>query len=344
MKKAILRGPKDLRIETLESPNMNLNPDDLYIKTEISAFKIGTDRGNYEGAEVVPGANHYPRGVGDSNLGRIEKIGSNVKNFKIGDRVVTRAEHQSEYIYNQNASIVKVPENVDSEDAVFCHLYTLSAQCYRKANFTPGENVAIIGVGVLGLGAIALGPLFGARTIAIANSEIRLEMAKKMGAHAGFLSDDKDLNLKLEEFTNKQGVDLVILTANPWPAYKTSVDIVRPGGRVSIVSLLGRGEKKLDFNPLELDTFYGKGIHLVAVNGESAYLYPHGRTERHEDKGDRFSWNNLCDYVLALMSDGNLEPKKLITHRLDYTDISEAYDMAFERNKNMLGVIFKWNT
>ena len=187
MKKAILRGPKDLRIETLESPNMNLNPDDLYIKTEISAFKIGTDRGNYEGAEVVPGANHYPRGVGDSNLGRIEKIGSNVKNFKIGDRVVTRAEHQSEYIYNQNASIVKVPENVDSEDAVFCHLYTLSAQCYRKANFTPGENVAIIGVGVLGLGAIALGPLFGARTIAIANSEIRLEMAKKNGCSCWIL-------------------------------------------------------------------------------------------------------------------------------------------------------------
>ena len=149
-----------------------------------------------------------------------------------------------------------MPENVDSEDAVFCHLYTLSAQCYRKANFTPGENVAIIGVGVLGLGAIALGPLFGARTIAIANSEIRLEMAKKMGAHAGFLSDDKDLNLKLEEFTNRQGVDLVILTANPWPAYKTSVDIVRPGGRVSIVSLLGRGEKKLDFNPLELSLIH----------------------------------------------------------------------------------------
>ena len=72
-----------------------------------------------------------------------------------------------------------------------------------------------------------------------------------------------------------RGIDLVILTANPWPAFRTSVEIVRPNGRVSIVSLMGRGEPPLDFNPLAMEWFYAKGISLIAVHGEDAQLYPH---------------------------------------------------------------------
>ena len=66
-------------------------------------------------------------------------------------------------------------------------------------------------------------------------------MAKRMGAHAAYLSDDPDLEEELDAFTNGRGIDLVILTANPWPAYKTSVEIVRPNGRVSIVQSYGTG-------------------------------------------------------------------------------------------------------
>ena len=66
-----------------------------------------------------------------------------------------------------------MPESVHPEDGVFAHLYTLSAHCYRKAFFRPGENVAVIGLGVLGLGAVAIGPLFGARVVGLGNSPVR---------------------------------------------------------------------------------------------------------------------------------------------------------------------------
>ena len=167
-----------------------------------------------------------------------------------------------------------MPPGVDPEDAVWSHLYTLSGFCYRKAAFEPGENVAVVGLGVLGLGAVALGPLFGARLVALGNSPVRMEMARSMGAHEAFLSSDPDLAAKLDRFTDGVGIDLVILAANPWPAYRTAVQVVRNGGRVSIVSLLGRGEEKLDFNPLVLDWFYDKGISLIAVNGSAGYRFP----------------------------------------------------------------------
>ncbi|MBM3265653.1 MAG: zinc-binding dehydrogenase [candidate division Zixibacteria bacterium] len=334
MKIAVLHGPRDLRIE--EHPlETSLQPHQIRVETRISALKIGTDRGNYEGAERVPGAPDYPRWVGDSNLGVVRETGTAVTRFKPGDRVISRYPHQSEYVADEHEIIVTVPDGVENEDAVWGHLYTLSAICYRKALFQPGENVAVVGLGVLGLGAVALGPCFGGRVAAIGNSPLRTEMALRMGAHITGLSDDPGLPALLEDFTQGQGIDLVILTANPWPALRTACRIVRENGRVAIVSLPGRGEPALDFNPLSMEWFYLKGISLIAVNGQCPALYPAIR-------GDRFSWENMCRHTLSLMADGRLEPKRLITHRMHYSQIAEAYEMIYRREKNMLGVIFNW--
>ena len=351
MKIAILHGPKDLRIEEQPLDTENLKPHDVWAEAEITAFKIGTDRGNYEGAEQVPDAPGYPRWVGDSSLGVVRGVGSEVTRFKVGDRVAARESHRSEFIADEFSSIVKVPDGVDSEDAVWAHLYTLSGLCFHKAFFRPGETVAVVGLGVLGLGAVALGPLFGGRVVGIGNSPIRLEMAERMGAHAAYLSDDPDLSTKLDEFTDGVGIDLVILTANPWPAYRTSLEIVRNNGRVSIVSLLGRGEPPLEFNPLAMQWFYLKGISLIAVNGAAGYLYPEQPKRQSADSRgfyarppaeERFSWNRSCEHLLSLMAEGKLEPKRLTTHRLHYTEMAQAYEMAYQREKSMLGVVFSW--
>jgi polar amino acid transport system substrate-binding protein len=230
---------------------------------------------------------------------------------------------------------------VDDEDAVFAHLYALSAHCYHKAHFKPGENVAVVGLGVLGLGAVALGPLFGGRVVGIGNSPLRLEMARQMGAHETLLFDDANLLARLDDFSEGAGIDLVILTANPWPAYRTALEIVRPNGRVSIVSLLGRGEAQLDFNPLSMQRFYIKGISLIAVSGPAGYLYPNdGADPMHTQ--DRYAADRTAAHVLSLMADGRLEPKRLITHRFHHTQMVEAYEMAYYREKGMLGVIFYW--
>jgi len=342
MKIAMLHGPRDLRIEEQPLDTGHLAPDEIWVQTEITAFKIGTDRGNYEGAEPVPGAPDYPRWVGDSNLGVVRGVGSAVTRFRVGDRVITRQPHQSEYVIPESAvGATRVPEGVHPEDAVFTQLYSLSAHCYRRGHFVPGENVAIVGLGVLGLGAVALGPLLGARVVALGNSPLRLEMAERVGAHAAYLSDDPDLLGKLDAFTHGDGIDLVILTANPWPAYRTAVEVVRPNGRVAIVSLPGRGEAPLDFNPLAMDWFYRKGLSLIAVSGPVGYGYPRA-AGRGGDLENRFAADRACAFVLSLMAEGRLEPKRLVTHRLHYSEMERAYEMAFRRDKSMLGVVFDW--
>lgn len=334
----ILYDAGDLRLEEEDFDPSHLGPREVWVKTLVSAFKIGTDRGNFEGAEYVPGAPDYPRGVGDSSFGIVQEVGSEVGHLQPGSRVVTGQNHQSDYIAAADGALAEVPDDVDPEDAVFTNLYALSAHCYHKALFRPGETVAVVGLGTLGLGAVALGPAFGARVLAVGNSDLRCQWATKVGAHASVRYDDPKLEERVDAFTAGKGIDLVILTANPWPAYQTSVEICRIDGRVAIVSLLGRGEQALDFNPLKLEWFYAKGISLVAVNRGDAALYPPAEgVDVHQG-----TWRHRA-HVLQLMADGLVRPSMLVTHRLHYSELLQAYEMAIRREKNMMNVLFDWS-
>ena len=85
-----------------------------------------------------------------------------------------------------------------------------------------------------------------------------------------------------------------------------------------------------------MEWFYNKGISLIAVSQQAGYLYP--------TPENRFDDIRACAHTLSLMAEGRLEPKRLITHRFHYTEMVEAYEMAFHREKSMLGVIFNWDT
>ena len=114
---------------------------------------------------------------------------------------------------------------------------------------------------------------------------------------------------------------------------------MRRDGRVAIVSLLGRGEEDLDFNPLAMQLFYDKAVTLIAVSGGDPSLYPRPA----ELSGMAAGTRHHRPHVLQLMADGVLRPSKLITHRLHYTEMQQAYDLAFKRDKTMMNVVFDWS-
>ena len=301
--------------------------------------------------------------------------------FKVGERIVTRWPHQSDYVFDERTGdavdnfeygtdpedaeggsagadgnddngnfgdlggMLKVPTSVAAEDAVWAWLWTLSAQCYYKSLFRPGETVAVVGLGTLGMGCIALGKPLGARIIGIANSPLRADMAMNNGADATFLYSDPDLQQKISDFTAGDGVDLVILTANPFPAHKTACEIVRNNGRVGIVALTGRGEPAPEFNPLDMNLFYAKGISLVAITGPEGDLYPAMDERTPWDSGyPLVTGSKAGRFTMELIEKGRLMPSKIITHRLASRDIPQAYDLIYERSKELLGCIFEWDT
>jgi len=327
MKQAILHGPCDLRIEDLDLDTDNLSPGQIWVQTEVTALSTGTDRGNYEGSEQVPGAPTYPRWIGYSNVGRVRAVGSAVERFQVGDRVFATKPHMSDYITSEMDTVVKVPDQISAEAAVFAKLYHLGFHSLMQGQFEWGKNIAVIGLGVIGLGTVELACSLGSRVIAIGNDDFRLAKAREAGAYGVFNSNDPEVADKVRALTKGADIELVVLAANPWSAYAMGMEILSKNGTMAILSLPGRGEPQVEFNPLALKWIYAKSPTIIAA---------------HQNYPEAAHLHSALDYILFLMEEKKIYPERLITHRLPYDRMVEAYEMAVERNKSMIGAVFTW--
>src|SRR5262249_3122752 len=158
----------------------------------------------------VPGAPNYPRWVGYSNVGIVRKAGAQIEDFNPGQRLFSSKPHQSAYIANQQDMLVPIPDAVSSEEASLVYLTELGLAALRQAKYETGENVVVVGLGVIGLCTVWLARLMGAKVVGIANSAIRRDLALKLGAHASMLSDEDRLLPKIGDILGEAGADIVI--------------------------------------------------------------------------------------------------------------------------------------
>lgn len=335
MQRAILYGAGDLRIEDAPLEADTLPPGHIYVETEVSALSTGTDLGNYLGdSTYVPGAPPYPRWVGYSNVGVIRRVGDGVEKWAPGMRVFSTKPHQSAYVAEQNELLIRIPDDVPTEEATLSYLTHLGLAALRQARYEPGENVAVVGLGVIGLCAIWLARAMGAKVVGISNSPLRNEVAAKLGTHAALLSDDKGLHAKLKEIFGEVGADIVVLTANPWSAYRLSMEIARYFGRVSILGFPGRGQASPDFNPMDSRWVYGKQLTLLGAGfAPKVDCAPQDL---------RFNTRRNLEYIVDMMSFYRPRIGSVISHRFPYQRMKEAYELAKGHSKELVAAVFDW--
>jgi threonine dehydrogenase-like Zn-dependent dehydrogenase len=311
LKQAILYGARDLRMEERTLDGAALRPEEVYVESEVTALSTGTDLANYLGRSTeIPGAPDYPRPVGYSNVGVIRRVGATVRGLRAGQRVFALKPHQSAYIAGEKELLVPVPEAVSSEAAALAYLAQLGLVALRRARYRAGETVAVVGLGVIGLCAVGVARAVGAKVFGVANSPLRAELARRMGAEAMDAAE----------------ADIVVLTANPWEAYQAAVEMVRPFGRISILGFPGRGQPPTDFNPLDPRWFYGKSLTLIGAGKVRANLR-----------------RNL-ECILDWMAAGTLRLEPVISHRLPADEMRIAYERAAEHDKSLTCAVFDWRT
>lgn len=125
----------------------------------------------------------YPFALGYNNVARVTEVGDKVREYHVGQRIFSRMPHQSDMLVaekNVNDAgrpasanvpmsadvLAPIPDNVLSEHAVFTHLFVLGFNALHRADYRFGENVVVIGLGVVGLGAVSMAHLAGARVAA----------------------------------------------------------------------------------------------------------------------------------------------------------------------------------
>lgn len=326
LRQAILYGAGDLRLEEHNLSSDSLEPGQIYVETEVSALSTGTDLGNYLGNSTnIPGAPDYPRAVGYSNVGIVRAVGSDRADLRVGQRVFSLKPHQSAFIAGPADLLVPVPDSVSSEQASLAYLTQLGIAALRQARYESGESVAVVGLGVIGLGTVAIARAMGAIVTAVANSPIRAEMARQVGAHHVHITGSGD---------PPSDVDVVVLTANPWPAYRLSVEMARKGGRISILGFPGRGEPAPEFNPLDPKWFYGKQLTLIGA----------GFSPRVECAAAdiRFNLRRNLEFLFSMMASGTVCLEPIISHRIPADQMRDAYEMARMHSKELIAAVFDW--
>jgi len=333
--KALVYGGPGLK-EWKEVPNPKIQkPTDAIIKVETTTI-CGTDLHILKGdvPAVTPG-----RILGHEGVGTITELGSSVTNFKVGDRVIISCikscgacanckqglySHclgdeglvglgwvlghlidgtQAEFVripYADN-SLYLMPAGVSDTEAVMLSdiLPTGFEMGIQYGAVKPGDVVAVIGTGPVGLAAISTASLYGAaRVISIDLDTNRLEKSREFGATDTVVSGSANWKEQVLAMTDGAGVDVAIEAVGVPLTFEMATQIVRPGGHVANVGVHGKAVS------LELQNLWIQNISISMglVN------------------------TNTTPLLLKLVMSKKIQAEKFATHFFSFDEFIAAYD------------------
>jgi alcohol dehydrogenase len=326
MKALVYDGPGKIDVKEVPVPKIK-KPTDALVRITKTTI-CGTDLGIIKGKvpTVQPGTT-----LGHEGVGVIEEVGTAVRNFKKGDRVIISCitsdgtceyckkgmyAHcedggwilghlingtQAEYVNIPHAdnSLHHIPKGSDEEALVM--LSDILPTGYEigvlNGRVKPGDTIAIVGSGPIGMSALLTAQFYSpAKIYMIDLDNNRLATAKKFGATDIINSETEDAVKKIMAET-KDGVDVAIEAVGVPATFDLCQNMIRPGGNIAVVGVHGHS---VDF---QLQKLWIQNITLT-TGLVSTFTTP---------------------MLLKNVASGKLEPKKLITHHFKMADILQAY-------------------
>jgi alcohol dehydrogenase len=330
MKALIYRGPGQRAWEKVSDPHL-VDDTDVIVKVDTTTI-CGTDLHILKGdvPEVQPGTI-----LGHEGVGTVVEVGSAVKSVAHGDRVLiscisacgqcrfcrearyglctggggwilghTIDGTQAQYarIPFADTSLYKVPEELSDEQVLFLSdiLPTAYEVGILAGGVSPGDTIAIVGAGPIGLAAILTARLFSpAQIIAIDPLEARRKRALDFGATLTLSAEHDATVAAVFAATAGLGVDLAIEAVGAPETFELATELVRPGGRVANVGVHGHPAT------LHLEKLWARDITITM------------------GLVDTFSTARL----LELIRSGQLDASVFATHRFELAHVMEAYDV-----------------
>lgn len=324
-----LRLTAPFAAELIECPLPVPGPGDVLIRARRTAISTGTEIRQYRDERVEQNPSGFPRGNGYSLLGEVVAVGAGVRGLAVGQRVFATQPHE-EIVAVPQAQVYPVPDGADDDQAVFAIIGEIALHALRRGNPSLGENVAIIGQGIIGLAALALARAWNLRTIAIDLDARRLDRARAVGADLALDPRDPDFLADIADFCGDVGVDFVVEAASSWRAIQTAYQIVRRRGTIAVVA---RHTDTPDFNPIK------DGMMTKEVLFTTSYGHPVA-----DAPPDLLRWTRPRDVrlVLELLGKRRLDFGGAISHRIAPEEIPDYYQRLHEGDGSIAGVVVDW--
>ena len=362
--KQILQQPRTGEISVSEVPAPQLVPGCVLVRIAASLVSVGTERASSEFAsknllqkakarpdlvrevigkvrrdgllsavQAVRSRLDQPLALGYSSAGRVVGIGEGVTDIRVGDRVACAGAGYA--VHAEVACVPRLlvakllePSPVTFDEVAFATLGSVALHGVRTADVRLGDNVAVIGLGLLGQLTVQILKAAGCRVLGMDIIPNRAELASRLGADAtaALSSEFRDL---CYERSRGAGVDAVLITAETQSSdpLNLAAEIARDRGIVVAVGMVGMDierrlyyEKELDFR---ISRSYGPGRYDAAYE-QKGHDYPIGYV--------RWTETRNMEEFLELLTDGKLDVKSLITHRFPIDRAHGAYDLITGRN------------
>ncbi len=272
----------------------------------------------------------FPFCPGYSFVGEVIAVGDEVAALKSGDRVVSRAAHQSHALVAA-ADCVRVPAQVADEEAAFFALMAIAMQGVRKARIELGESVAVLGAGVVGILAMRLAQLSGAvPVVGIDLDERRLELAKQVGADETLVSDVRAPD-ELRAWLGAAGAEVVIELTGAPAAVVTAFQLAAPRGRVVLAGSTRGLTSEVNF----YRDVHKKGLLVIGAH----------ESTRPKWENSPGYWTPMREYAvcLDLMARNRVQTAPLITHRYNWREFPAAYAQLANWDKDAMGMMIEWD-
>lgn len=353
--KAVLEDMKSGEVMAYEVPQPELRSGGILVRTAFSAISSGTERAKLEAGEkslvgkamsrpdlvrqVVDFARSegikaaYQRvqsrleslsPLGYSCSGIVIAAGEGVQEFQPGDRVACGggryANHSAINFVPKNLA-VKLPAAVGLDAAALTTIGAIAIQGLRQSELKLGENVAVIGAGLVGVLTIQLAKAAGCRVIAIDLDPARVQRALEFGADLGLVSSDSRTPLAVKEFS-VYGPDAVVITAatRSTDPIELAASIARDRGRIVIVGDVGLGVSRTNVYlkelSISLSRSYGPGRYDTGYE-EGGVDYPIGFV--------RWTEKRNMEAFVNLLATRSLDVTRLIEKRFPVEQAESAY-------------------
>ena len=254
---------------------------------------------------------------GSEVAGTVDAVGEGVDGLRVGSRVMafTMMGGFAEQVVCEADRVVPIPDGVDfAPAAAFAMNYATAYHALKdRAQLQPGETVLVLGAaGGVGLAAVELAKVMGARVLAAAATAEKLDVAGRYGAEAGIHYTDEDLRDRIRELTGGQGVDVVV---DPVGGAYTEPALrgMAWGGRYLVIGFAGGDIPRI---PLNLPLL--KGCSIVGVFWGSFAARQPGR-----------NLENVRQ-LLTWLADGTLQPLVSATYPLQ--DAARALREVMDRH------------
>jgi polar amino acid transport system substrate-binding protein len=270
-------------------------------------------------------------------------IESDCKEFLPGDFVACGgagyAVH-AEIISVPKNLAVKVPAELDTDEAAYATVGAIALQGVRQANVRLGENVAVIGLGLLGQITVQMLKASGCNVAGLDINETLFDKAESYGCDKTYVSSKDNIKSMLA-FTKGNGYDAVIITAGT-PSnepMELAVEIARKKGRIVVVGSVGMNIQRSPFYQKELEITiscsYGPGRYDANYE-ELGIDYPVAFV--------RWTENRNMKAVLQLIAQAKLDVNSLTTHEFNIKDALTAYDLVSGKVKDFyLGILLHYS-